>query len=238
MRATIYGCEIVWPKPIGSGDVLVRADRERFVDEDVARDCRASRSSTASSAMPCSRRRSTMRVRVRADVMPMPRRCRDRSTPTPATLHRRHLRVVRQIDLQRRDRHEAVRDGVEIGALARVLRAAPAAPTQYTVSPRGVVALTTSSALWRRPSRVTRCRAALRAAMSGTLTLSSRAAERLRREALRRSRRRRAAAVSKCRCRLRRERDRDRRNAEQKAFGRGGDGARVDRVVAHVRAVG
>src|SRR6185312_2939989 len=94
---------------------------------------------TASSRMPCSRRRSIIRVRVRADVMPMPpnfstpaviavraRRSFGRRPRSGAAScldpfdNARHLGMVGQIHLQRRDRDETQADRVKIGAFARI----------------------------------------------------------------------------------------------------------------------
>src|ERR1700704_2663872 len=97
---------------------------------------------TASSRMPCSRRRSIMRVRVRAEVMPMPPNF---STPalidTPARRTRppdaktiglsaascfdpfgdaRLCGGFGQVDLQRRHRNEPQSDGVKIGSFAGI----------------------------------------------------------------------------------------------------------------------
>src|SRR6185437_13424378 len=52
-------------------------------------------------------------------------------------------------------------------------RAGPAAPTQYTVSPRGFLPGTTGWALWRRPRRVTSTPVRLSKGTSGTFTLRS-----------------------------------------------------------------
>ena len=54
MRATMYGCEIVWPEPIGSGRVVVGAVAELLGDEEW-RGTRSIASSTRSSSMSRSR---------------------------------------------------------------------------------------------------------------------------------------------------------------------------------------
>ena len=71
MRATMYGCEIVWPCPIGSA-VSSYARLESASSTNKWRGTLRMRSSTASFVMPCSRRRAISRSRVRAEVMPMP----------------------------------------------------------------------------------------------------------------------------------------------------------------------
>src|SRR5438445_3374833 len=81
--------------------------------------------STVSSLMPCSRSRSTIRARVRADVMPMPPNFSpmavidSHSSEQPAS-NARHFGVVSKVDLQWRHRDTTVLDGVEIGALAGI----------------------------------------------------------------------------------------------------------------------
>src|SRR5215831_13860788 len=83
--------------------------------------------STASSFTPCSRTRSTIRARVRVEVMPMPSKlppaaligAARRSDREPLA-HPRKLRMVGEVDLQRRHRDVALLDRVEIGPLARV----------------------------------------------------------------------------------------------------------------------
>src|SRR6478672_10060253 len=97
---------------------------------------------TASSRMPCSRRRSIMRVRVRAEVMPMPPNFSTPAliaSPVPRarrpdakTIDRntascfdpfgdtRHFGVVGQVDLQRRHRNETQSDRMEIGSFAGI----------------------------------------------------------------------------------------------------------------------
>ena len=148
--------------------VLVGADRQRFVDEDVARH-RVHRGQHDLVRMPCSRRRSTMRVRVRADVMPMPLRC---AVADACAMRRqscqpgrdaRHQVAVREIDLQRRDRHVA-RARPRGSRCPRPRppprrRRRPSTRSRRADSARG----STSSALCRRPRRVTACRAAARA---------------------------------------------------------------------------
>src|SRR6476620_9490037 len=91
--------------------------------------------STSSSRMPSMRRRSTIRARVRSDVMPLP------LSPPPAVpiggipsaivsagsslepcRHAAHLVAIGQVDLQRRDRHVVTLDGMKIRAFARIGR--------------------------------------------------------------------------------------------------------------------
>src|SRR5438552_2904626 len=80
---------------------------------------------TVSSLMPCSRSRSTIRARVRADVMPMPPNfspmavIESCSRGQPAS-NARHFGVMSKVDLKRSHRHTTVLHGVEIGALARI----------------------------------------------------------------------------------------------------------------------
>ncbi len=88
------------------------------------------RSSTSLSVMPCSRSRATSRSRVRADVMPMPLTLLWSFTCAASAAHSVRppshspisveRRMARQVDLQRRDRHVAIGDGMEVRALARV----------------------------------------------------------------------------------------------------------------------
>ena len=94
--------------------------------------------STTSSRMPCSRSRSTIRARVRAEVMPMPdipssspsvpiARASVGPVSVSAPSHARdarHLVAIGEIDLQRRHRRVARLDRVEIGAFAGVRRGA------------------------------------------------------------------------------------------------------------------
>src|SRR3982751_3533199 len=119
--------------------------------------------STDSSLMPCSRRRSTILARVRADVIPMPSNF---SLPaiTRATVHRsrrqyelevtgseswrcadsscepfgdaRHFRVMGEIHLQRRQRHVALGHRMEVGTLPRVGRLAGGADPVACLSAR------------------------------------------------------------------------------------------------------
>src|SRR6476620_11319986 len=84
--------------------------------------------STSSSRMPSARRRSTMRARVRSDVMPLPLiRPAPPSVPIariPSTIEpcrdTCHLVPIGQIDLQRRDRYVMAPDRMEIGAFAGI----------------------------------------------------------------------------------------------------------------------
>src|SRR4051794_40781384 len=79
--------------------------------------------STTWSAIPWSWSRSTIRDRVRAEVMPMPSRVIAESLPQPR-LDARHQVAVREVDLQRRHGDVIGADGVKVGALARVRRLA------------------------------------------------------------------------------------------------------------------
>src|SRR6185295_8648397 len=97
---------------------------------------------TASSRMPCSRRRSIMRVRVRAEVLPMPPNFSTPALIAPPVLRARrpdaktidrspascfdpfddarHFGVVGQIDLKRRHRNETQSDRMKIGSFAGI----------------------------------------------------------------------------------------------------------------------
>src|SRR5271168_3984365 len=79
--------------------------------------------STVSSPMPFSRRRSIMRARVRAEVMPLPaaRSFISGLSRRQPVADRGNLLRIGQIDAQRRHRDAATGDGVEIGAGAGVL---------------------------------------------------------------------------------------------------------------------
>ena len=81
IRATTHGCEIVCPWPIGSG-ASSYARIASASSTKMWRGTAVSAASTTSSRIPCSRRRSTIRARVRADVMPIPvRRVSSPSVP-------------------------------------------------------------------------------------------------------------------------------------------------------------
>src|SRR6056297_1459742 len=81
------------------------------------------RSSTRSSRMPPARSRSTSRLRVRADVMPMPR-CAALSIIGDPGPHVVQDLVTGEVHLQRGDGDPPAGDGVEVGAGPGVLAAA------------------------------------------------------------------------------------------------------------------
>src|SRR5215813_6594233 len=83
--------------------------------------------STVSSLTPNSRTRSTIRARVRVEVMPMPLNLSPTELIELAATslsqplrHARQLRMMSEIDLQRRHRRIALLDGVKVGAVAGV----------------------------------------------------------------------------------------------------------------------
>jgi len=86
--------------------------------------------------------------------------------------HDRDLARVREIHLQRRDRHDPALERMEIRSRPRFPRAT-GGPIQYTFSPRGFLLATTGCALCRRPSRVTSMPRSSSYGTSGTFTLSS-----------------------------------------------------------------
>ena len=167
---------------------------------------RAIAASTTSSRMPCSRSRSTMRVRVRCDVMPMPdslprRHALTAAMPERVSRRRRplHLVAMGEIDLQRRDRDALARHRVEIGALAGVLRGAGRADPVDGLAAR---VRRLDHRLRLVPLAQARDSVALqraRSGTSGTLTLSSTGCRRRRgAEAAAPARAATRAAVSKC----------------------------------------
>src|SRR5579872_7241155 len=79
------------------------------------------RSSTSGFTMPCSRSLCTSRSRVRAEVMPIPLRRRSTIDAVQPVRDQVERGVARHIDLQRRHRDEALRDGVEVGSGPGVL---------------------------------------------------------------------------------------------------------------------
>src|SRR5512145_3332043 len=125
----MYGCEMVWPWPIGSAV----SSYARLASASSTNRCRGTlriRSSTSGLTMPCSRRRATSRSRVRAEVMPIPLTLLWSFTPASVVRSFRapgkpladlaERGMARQVDLQRRDRDVAAGHRVEIGALAGV----------------------------------------------------------------------------------------------------------------------
>jgi hypothetical protein len=121
----MIGLEMVWPWPMGSGHVLVGARGDAFVDEDVARDLghRAEHAlvhdALAAQQLDHAHARA---LGGHADAVAR------RSLAHPLG-DQRDLRGVREVDLQRRDRHGAALERVEIGSRP-ASRAAPAGPTQ------------------------------------------------------------------------------------------------------------
>mgnify|MGYP003694665733 CR=1 FL=1 len=113
--------------------------------------------------MPSARNRSTMRLRVRVDVMPIPDIfSAERPHRAPSLIlvrlmcashapTRCHLVVVRKVDLQRRHRRVALLDRVEVGAFARIRGGAGGADPVDGLAARILTVLTTFSALCRRP---------------------------------------------------------------------------------------
>src|SRR5690242_96569 len=69
--------------------------------------------STRSSAMPRARSRSTMRSRVRCEVMPIPAEVLSVRKPLPCPAQ---LPGMGKVEAQRRDRDAALLHGVEVGA--------------------------------------------------------------------------------------------------------------------------
>ena len=183
-----------------------------------------------------------MRVRVRCEVMPMPAALRIAPSRSLQSSHSRapaELRVVREIHAaaasptrgRRSTAWKSVPGPASGGAAGR-------ADPVDGLAARVVASLITGSALWRLPRRVTSMPPQpLRRHVGHVDVEQHRLAER----AARASRcdqldaPRRSARVEML-ARLAGERHRDRRDAEQVALHRGGDGARVDRVVAHVGA--
>ncbi len=155
--------------------------------------------------------------------------------------HATHSRIardlvrVRQVDLQRRDRHAVRRDRVEIGARPGVLRRARGADPVHHLAARildlhdalGLVTLAEPGDLdaaqrLERDVRhvdVEQHRMLDRLGLEPPDDVAGNA--------------RRSGKVAPG---LARERQRHRRDAEEKTLGGRGDGARIDRVVAHVRA--
>src|SRR5690606_40172807 len=79
----------------------------------------------------------TSRSRVRAEVMPMPEKRTSATWPPVEPLsHAAERRMARQVDLQRRDRHEALADGVEIGTRPRFLPRAGRTDPEHRPAPR------------------------------------------------------------------------------------------------------
>ena len=133
----------------------------------------------------------------------------------------------------------AVGRGVEVGARRRPRAHRRPGRSSRCVSPRGLIWRITGSLAWRRPRRVTRRGSAvgIGAVRDVDVEQPGRCRRRLGAAPARSRSRATRAAASRCAqpfCDLR---ERDRRNAEQVAFHRRGDGARVERVVAHVGAV-
>ncbi len=236
MRATVCGLRDRLPEAERQRVVLVGAARQRLVHEDVPRHLAPSPPSTASSRMPCSRSRSTMRSRVRCEVMPMPRGCAAvmRSHSRTASSCATRVRSICSGVIETRPFATAWKSVPVAGVLRRAGRADPvhrlAARGRRLHHRLGLVALAEPRDLQPRSASYS---------TSGTLTLSStgcgerpRAAKPLDQLDARPRPRSRSAAPP-----CGRQRDRDRRDAEQIALGRGRDRAGIDRVVAHVGAV-
>jgi hypothetical protein len=130
----------------GQGGVFIGALRQRRLQENVARH-RPIACSTRLSVMPRSRRRSTMRARVRCEVMPIPVSAAEfmRRRAQPAA-HRPHLGAwVRSICSGVTETQPCSTAWKSVPSPASA--AGPAGPIQYSVSPRGLTDFTAGSAL-------------------------------------------------------------------------------------------
>src|SRR5271168_4978813 len=96
------------------------------------------RSSTRRSVIPCSCKRCTRRSRVRADVMPIPlsRGPSMKLLNLEPFLQLRYRRMARQVDLQRSDGGESLRDGMKIRARSGILAGTGVAHPVDAAAPR------------------------------------------------------------------------------------------------------
>ena len=231
MRATTYGCEMVCRSRSAA-----RCPRRRGWRAPPRRTGgaapRPSRRARARRRCPCSRRRSTMRARVRCEVMPMPARVPHRRQPflAPARAGALCVRSIRSGVTETRRASTAwksVPGPASCGAAGRPDPVGGLAARRLQLHHRlGLVALAQARHLDA---------AQLGRRQVGHVDVEQhRLARAARGEALDQLER------DAARCRNARppcgQRDRDRRDAEQVAFGGGGHGAGVDRVVAHVGA--
>ena len=173
-----------------------------------------------------------MRMRVRSEVMPIAVAGAHLNDPVG---DRADLLRVGEVDLERRDRHGAALERVEVGAGPRLARRARGPDPVH-----GLAARILSLHHWLRlvaPSQPRHLDAGERLVghVRHVHVEEHGSTERRARQAFHEIVRHAACGLV-VRELLAHQRDRDRRDAEQVALGGRGDGARIERVVAHVGA--